>query len=106
MGSWNSRLGGRTRIPGKRTVESLAKCSYTLLLASGPENHAYLSRTKDRQRKVSHYLHSITKHKANRRRFIGYLQECGFYKEKEVSFPYKQSALMKLSREAWNSPFL
>ena len=39
-------------------------------------------------------------------RFIGYLEEAGFFKEKEVAFPYKQSALMKVLREAWLAPAL
>ena len=39
-------------------------------------------------------------------RFIGYLGEAGFSKEKEVSFPHKQSALMKMLREAWTAPAL
>lgn len=39
-------------------------------------------------------------------RFIDYLQEVGFYKEKEVIFPHKQSALMRIKREAWEAPAL
>ncbi len=39
-------------------------------------------------------------------RIIGYLQELGFFKEKEVSFPHKQAALMRLKREAWEGPCL
>ncbi|KAF4536829.1 putative siderophore biosynthesis protein [Lasiodiplodia theobromae] len=35
-----------------------------------------------------------------------YLEEVGFYKEREVSFPHKQSNLMKIRREAWNGPAL
>jgi len=39
-------------------------------------------------------------------RFIGYLQDVGFYKEREVAFPFKQAALMKINREAWEAPAL
>ncbi|KAL1627604.1 hypothetical protein SLS56_006325 [Neofusicoccum ribis] len=35
-----------------------------------------------------------------------YLEEVGFYKEREVSFPHKQSNLMKIKREAWDGPAL
>lgn len=37
-------------------------------------------------------------------RFIAYLQQEGFYREKEITFPHKQSALMRLTREAWEGP--
>jgi len=37
-------------------------------------------------------------------RFIKYLMDAGFYKEKEFAFPHKQAALMKLKREAWEGP--
>jgi hypothetical protein len=33
-----------------------------------------------------------------------YCEEAGFYKEREISFPHKQSNLMKLRREAWDAP--
>lgn len=39
-------------------------------------------------------------------RFIGYLHDAGFYKEKEIAFPFKQAALMKIKREAWDAPAL
>ncbi|KAJ5678751.1 hypothetical protein N7462_006995 [Penicillium macrosclerotiorum] len=39
-------------------------------------------------------------------KFINYLQEAGFFKEGEVSFPHKQSAVMKLKREYWEAPAL
>lgn len=39
-------------------------------------------------------------------RLINYLLEAGFYKEGEVSFPHKQSAIMKIKREYWESPVL
>ncbi|KAK3634796.1 hypothetical protein LTR56_015077 [Elasticomyces elasticus] len=35
-----------------------------------------------------------------------YCEDVGFYKEREVSFPHKQSNLMKLKREAWTAPAL
>jgi hypothetical protein len=37
-------------------------------------------------------------------RFIQYLQQEGFYREKEVAFPHKQAVLMRLTREAWEGP--
>lgn len=37
-------------------------------------------------------------------KLINYLQEVGFYKEGEVSFPHKQSAVMKIKREYWDAP--
>ncbi|KAJ5893821.1 hypothetical protein N7495_005512 [Penicillium taxi] len=39
-------------------------------------------------------------------KIIGYLQDVGFYKEGEVSFPHKQSAVMKIKREFWEAPAL
>lgn len=39
-------------------------------------------------------------------RFINYLKEAGFYKQGEVSFPHKQSAVMKIDRESWIAPCL
>lgn len=35
-----------------------------------------------------------------------YCEESGFYKEKEVTLPHKQSNLMKIRREAWTAPAL
>ncbi|KAK3676036.1 hypothetical protein LTR78_004228 [Recurvomyces mirabilis] len=35
-----------------------------------------------------------------------YCEEAGFYKEREVTFPHKQSNLMKIRREAWTAPAL
>lgn len=35
---------------------------------------------------------------------ISYLQQSGFYKEGEVTFPHKQSAVMKIKRDSWESP--
>ncbi|CAO1604390.1 hypothetical protein XANCAGTX0491_007948 [Xanthoria calcicola] len=39
-------------------------------------------------------------------KFINYLQEVGFYKEREIAFPHKQAALMKIRREGWEAPVL
>ena len=39
-------------------------------------------------------------------RFINYLQDVGFHKEKEIAFPYKQAALMKVGRDGWCAPEL
>ncbi|KAH0004210.1 hypothetical protein KCU80_g22586, partial [Aureobasidium melanogenum] len=33
-----------------------------------------------------------------------YCEEVGFFKEREISFPHKQSNLMKIRREAWDAP--
>ena len=38
------------------------------------------------------------------RRFINYLEQVGFYKEKEIALPHKQAALMKIVREGWQAP--
>ncbi|KAF2449601.1 siderophore biosynthesis protein-like protein [Karstenula rhodostoma CBS 690.94] len=35
-----------------------------------------------------------------------YLMDVGFYKEREISFPHKQSNLMKIKRDAWDGPCL
>jgi len=37
-------------------------------------------------------------------KFIGYLKDAGFYKQGEVAFLHKQSAVMKLDRESWEAP--
>ena len=37
-------------------------------------------------------------------RVIDYLQRSGFYKEGEVTFPHKQSAVMKIKRDSWEAP--
>lgn len=39
-------------------------------------------------------------------KFINYLQDVGFHKEKEVAFSHKQAALMKLGRDGWCAPEL
>lgn len=39
-------------------------------------------------------------------RFINYMIDVGFYKEREISFPHKQAALMKIRREGWEAPVL
>ena len=38
-------------------------------------------------------------------KFIDYLQQVGFHKEREIALPHKQSALMRISRDAWAAPF-
>ncbi|KAJ9221131.1 hypothetical protein DTO207G8_4243 [Paecilomyces variotii] len=38
--------------------------------------------------------------------FINHLHRSGFYKEGEVSFPHKQSAVMKIKRDSWEAPAL
>jgi N5-hydroxyornithine acetyltransferase len=40
------------------------------------------------------------------RRLKRYCEDVGFYKEKEISFPHKQSNLLKVKREAWTAPAL
>lgn len=35
-----------------------------------------------------------------------YCEEVGFYKEREISFPYKQSNLMRIRRDGWAAPAL
>lgn len=37
-------------------------------------------------------------------RVIRYLRQNGFYKEGEVTFPHKQSAVMKIKRDSWECP--
>ncbi|KAJ5477475.1 Acyltransferase sidL [Penicillium diatomitis] len=39
-------------------------------------------------------------------KIIKYLQDAGFYKEGEVNFPHKRSAVMKIKREFWEAPAL
>ncbi|KAJ9614534.1 hypothetical protein H2200_002671 [Cladophialophora chaetospira] len=39
-------------------------------------------------------------------KFIGYLKDAGFYKQGEVSFPHKQSAVMRIDRDSWEAPEL
>ena len=39
-------------------------------------------------------------------KFIGYLQDVGFHREREVTFEHKQAAMMKISRDAWVAPLL
>jgi len=39
-------------------------------------------------------------------RFIQYLRDAGFSKEKEITFPDKQSAFMRLRRETFDGPTL
>ncbi len=53
-------------------------------------------------------LHVTTEKKQadNGTRFISHLNEAGFLKEKEVTFPHKQSAFVKLRRENFDAPYL
>lgn len=39
-------------------------------------------------------------------RFIHHLQNGGFVKEKEITFPHKQSWFGRLKRENWDGPSL
>ncbi|OJD16505.1 hypothetical protein AJ78_03318 [Emergomyces pasteurianus Ep9510] len=39
-------------------------------------------------------------------KILSYLQAVGFSKDGEVTFPHKQSALMRIRRENWEAPFL
>jgi hypothetical protein len=39
-------------------------------------------------------------------RLANYLQEAGFYKEREISLPHKQSNLFKINRDVWRAPAL
>lgn len=39
-------------------------------------------------------------------RLKSYCEQVGFWKEKEVSFPHKQSNLMKIRRDSWEHPAL
>lgn len=39
-------------------------------------------------------------------RLKGYCEQVGFWKEKEVSFPHKQSNLMTIRRDSWEQPAL
>ncbi|EED16769.1 siderophore biosynthesis protein, putative [Talaromyces stipitatus ATCC 10500] len=44
--------------------------------------------------------------RVDNQKLISYLLELGFYKEGEVTFPHKQSAVMKINRDSWNQPAL
>ncbi|KAF2104368.1 hypothetical protein NA57DRAFT_29885 [Rhizodiscina lignyota] len=37
-------------------------------------------------------------------KLLRYCQEVGFYKEREISFPHKQSSVLKIRRDAWVAP--
>jgi len=39
-------------------------------------------------------------------RFIAHLNDAGFLKEREITFPHKQSAFVRLSRESFEAPAL
>lgn len=41
-----------------------------------------------------------------RSRLAQYCLDAGFYKEREISLPHKQSNLMKIKRDAWDGPSL
>lgn len=45
-------------------------------------------------------------HANNVCRMIHYMKEAGFYKQGEVTFPHKQSAVMKIERDSWEAPEL
>ncbi|CRG90313.1 Putative lysine N-acyltransferase C17G9,06c [Talaromyces islandicus] len=44
--------------------------------------------------------------RVDNQKIIGYLTDAGFYKEGEVSLPHKQSAVMRINRDSWESPAL
>ncbi|PGH16987.1 hypothetical protein AJ79_01371 [Helicocarpus griseus UAMH5409] len=44
--------------------------------------------------------------RVDNKKFISYLHDVGFCKEGEVTFPHKQSALMRIRRENWEAPIL
>ncbi|KAL4886775.1 acyl-CoA N-acyltransferase [Aspergillus karnatakaensis] len=44
--------------------------------------------------------------RVDNQKIINYLEKSGFYKDGEVTFPHKQSALMKIRRDNWESPSL
>ncbi|KAL2821359.1 acyl-CoA N-acyltransferase [Aspergillus cavernicola] len=46
----------------------------------------------------------ILEPRVDNKKIIDYLQGAGFYKDGEVTFPHKQSALMKIRRDSWESP--
>ncbi|KAF1984305.1 aerobactin siderophore biosynthesis protein iucB [Aulographum hederae CBS 113979] len=39
-------------------------------------------------------------------KLLKYCQDVGFYKEREIAFPHKQSNLLKIKRDSWQSPAL
>ncbi|QKX53432.1 uncharacterized protein TRUGW13939_00511 [Talaromyces rugulosus] len=44
--------------------------------------------------------------RVDNQRIITYLTNVGFYKEGEVAFPHKQSAVMRINRDSWECPAL
>lgn len=52
------------------------------------------------------YLHIIRELLLTVHRFIQHLKDVGFSKEKEIAFPHKQSAFMRLLRENFDGPTL
>jgi len=49
---------------------------------------------------------SLLSTETNFSRLAQYLQEAGFYKEREISLPHKQSNLFKINRDVWKAPAL
>jgi len=39
-------------------------------------------------------------------KLLNYCLEAGFYKEREIAFPFKQANLLKIKRDAWEGPSL
>lgn len=39
-------------------------------------------------------------------KLLGYCHDVGFFKEREVTFPHKQSNLVKIKRDAWEKPVI
>ncbi|WEW58335.1 hypothetical protein PRK78_003803 [Emydomyces testavorans] len=48
----------------------------------------------------------ILEPRVDNEKFISNLHTAGFYKEGEVSFPHKQSAVMKINRDNWEAPVI
>ncbi|KAL3433010.1 acyl-CoA N-acyltransferase [Aspergillus tetrazonus] len=42
--------------------------------------------------------------RVDNKKMINYLESAGFHKDGEVTFPHKQSALMKIRRDTWEAP--
>jgi ribosomal 50S subunit-recycling heat shock protein len=49
---------------------------------------------------------SVSQYNTDHSRLAQYLQESGFYKEREISLPHKQSNLFKINRDVWKGPAL
>lgn len=50
--------------------------------------------------------HVVSNKTNEQSRLAHYLQEAGFYKEREISLPHKQSNLFKINRDVWKAPAL